>query len=389
MPVIGKRFKPFEDTYNLAASKFGAGVDSAVVNDKLNELKDSADNLLGLVKNSIPSGISDLYNEGKGALEGYAGLYDEAKGAVAGYADLYKEGKGIAEGYVRDIKGVAGKVIDYAKMPEKVFDKFLGNVTGIGSPYTKPIGDVLRKCGKGSNYSYGGRPYDISMSCKGNTASLGGFGSGSSCSAANFSNLIDGLTGGSYSSGFKDISSALNVLTGLATQGYNFGMCGILNGLKGADIFSKFNLGNTELSKVGGTLLGITGSSGNLNGWLDVASSSVGMNLLSVNPNGVSDLFKNFTLPSSTSERDLLSLGERTLAGLELVDPDWNVSDLGDMSSIADMVGFDGITDDFRDVAEACLCDRDFGVDDLDFIPDGDDMFTYAAASADFDLDWA
>lgn len=359
MAVVGKRFKPFEDTYNLASSKFGAGVDMTVVNDAANELKAAATDFSDLVKNSIPSELTDIV----------------------------KEGKDLAGEYIRDIKGVAGKVVDYAKMPEKLFNNLVTNVTGLSSPYTKPITDILSKCSKGSNYSFGGRPYDISMSCKGNTASLGGLGSGSSCNASNFSNLIDGMTGGAYNSGFKDMSSALRILTGLATQGYNFGMCGILNSLKGSDIFSKFNLGNTELSKVGGSLLGITGASGNLNGWLDVVAASAGAGALAVNPNAIGNLFSNFTLPIDTIENGLLGIGERVMGGLELLDSDWSVSDLDDMFSVSDLVGDLGITDAFSNVAEACLCARDFGEELLDMIPDTEDLYTYASC-LDADVDF-
>lgn len=351
MPIKAERFKLLSDETHVASSPFGAGVDDGLVNTIQNKLKETGSAIDDLISNALPGPIKEMISNAKDALAPYA----------------------------RDIKSVAGKQIDYTKVPDELFGKFTTSLPGIDAKQAKSLQDLLKKCGRGSNYNYGGRPYDVSMNCRGNKASLGGFGSGSSCNASSFSNLLDGLTQGNYQKGYRDLSSAMRAAMAISGYGYNLGLCGVLSSIKTSDIFNKLGLGNLEYSKIAGSLLGIVGKEGNTNGWLDIAGNSAGLSPLLVNPGASSDLLNNFSIPSSLRDSSLTDLGTRTLESLEGIDISWAKS-LKD--NIPSLKSFDTVTDDFKDMADAYLTDRSFDINQLDEIPQEDNDFLMTAALA-------
>lgn len=348
MPVIAKRFKGLTDDFNLPAGSFGSGVSNEIVNTAANALSEATSDLTSLIKNAIPSEISDSVSMAKDAMEEYS----------------------------RDIKGVAGKLIDFTKVPDSLFSNFISNITlpsGQGSRQVKQVQDLLRQCGRGSGYGFGGRPYDISLNCRGNKASLGSFGGGSGCNSSSYSNILNDLTGGGLSSAFRDISSALRALMSLAGMGYNLGLCGVFNALRGSgSIFNQLGLGNNEFSKAAGTLLGMTSQAGNVRGWMDVAIGSVGLTPMQINPSAITDMFKNFSLPEDIRETQTSQFGAAFMTSIESLDPDWTKSLEDQMPSLYQM---GGSLSGFSETASAVLTDRAYGSDELDVVPMEDSDF--------------
>lgn len=382
MPIAEKRFQFLTEETNVASSIFGAGRSDYIINIAQNEFKQTAESIKNLIGNSVPGDIESTYNEAKDKLGTYA---NDAKSAVSGYVDSAKDAAasagnyvngamGVVNGYVRDVKGVAGKLIDYANAPVSAVEGFVSSITGQDARGFKGLNDLLTRCSSGSNYGYGGRPYDMNMSCNGNKGGMGSYGYGSSCNTSNFMNILNSLTNGGYNQSFNDISSLLRAVMGLSGFGYKLGLCGVLGSLMTSGKFS--GLGQNEWAKAGASLFGVLGNSGNTKGWIDVAKATTGMNTKSINPNASVDLFRNFATPRNVKESGQSGFMTELMAGLELYDENWNRNtDSGRLTTYS--IGTP--TQDFSDLSQTWLTNRSFGESELNLIPDTDDSFLFAA----------
>jgi hypothetical protein len=366
MAIAEKRFKFLSEETNLPSSTFGAGKLDDIINTASNELKEVAGSALNLIKSSTPAIPGDV-----------ASLYSSAKDALGNYT--------------RDIKSVAGVLTNYKDAPEALV-KNMVNLVSSGAEGNKSVSpatvkaamDVLRRCGKGSSYGYGGRPYDVSANCNGGKASLGRYGQGQGCDSSSYGNLLNSLSGGGYQKGFSDINSALRSFMALSGYGYKLGLCGVFNSLYGSDLFSSLGMGNLEFGKAAGSLLGIVGKSGNTKAWIDIAKSSTNLFPKMSNPDSLSDLLGDFSIPENLKEVDQVALMEQLRGAQELYDPEWMKSELGTGISIA---ARDGITLDYQSMTESWLTNRALGEDSLDSLPsvDDDDSF-YSAAIVSKDV---
>lgn len=268
--------------------------------------------------------------------------------------------------YSRQVKGMIGSAIDYAGLPKGVFDTFAEAIAPENPRLSKTLHEVMVKCGgRGAGFGYGGKPYDIRMDCRGNSAKMGRLGSQKNCNANNFNSALGAITGKKPFGPMKDRTSGLNALTSLSGYGYGMGMCGVFGELKNSSVFSEMGLGNLEYAKAAGGLLGMLGNSGNVKGWIDVAASSVGLSPLLVNPSSINDLFINYTIPDNSTQRDWLSLADMTLDAVDSVDSNWYSSEMGGVSISELGSGTHGLDDVF----ETKLTNRAFGKDELDVIP--------------------
>ena len=155
----------------------------------------------------------------------------------------------------------------------------------------------------------------------------------------------------------------------LSGYGYNLGMCGVFNALSQG-------MPKDVLSRASGGLLSLLGSSGNTNGFLDVAKSSVGLVPLLTNPDSIRGFFDNFKKPSNVKESNLTNLADRALGGVELLDDSWNKSRVDGSLSIAQS------TRNQRDLSDAFgakLSDRSFNGSGLNTAPSNDDDFLLGA----------
>lgn len=357
MAVSEKRFDILTGETNLPSSSFGAGKVTNLINTAENELKEAGAGIKSLLSTALSGVIGDTHSSAKDSISSVS----------------------------REIKSASGTLIDYTKLNSDSVSKVVSTVTGTDQKNAKTMMSILQQCGKGSSYSYSGKPYDISASCSGNKTSLGSSGTASGCGVTNYSNLLNQLTGGGYNNIYKDIASALRAFMSLAGYGYNLGLCNVFSGLSDSSLFSNLGLGSTEYAKAAGSLLGTLGQAGNVNGWVDVAKSSTGYAVKLVNPDAVSDLLCGFSLSSTTRESDYVNYMTSTRAGMELYDANWLQSmETGSLSSSS----LYGVSTDYKDVSESWLCNRDYGETDLDTIEATDDTYyTSAVVSNNYSLD--
>lgn len=362
MAIAAKRFQFLTQDTNLASSTFGAGKLDDIINSAVNEFKTVGEDAENLIRTSFPEEASLAKN-----------IYSSAK-------DSFEE-------YSRDIKSIAGKLTDYKGAPENLVNELVKSFTsntGGSTAVAKSAMDMMRRCGRGSSYGFGGRPYDLSASCSGGKASLGRYGTSSGCNSAGYTDLLNKLTGGAYNTGFRDITSGLRSLMALSGYGYKLGLCGVFSGLYSSKVFDALGLTNLEYGKAAGNLLGIMGAGGNVRGWIDVAKGSTGLNPALTNPASLDELLGNLEIPEGVGEIDQVELMRQLRGGQELYDEDWMHNEEGMLS----MGHLNGVSSDYSSLSDVWLTDRSFGQNDLDAIPDSDDSFLSAAvvASEEFDF---
>lgn len=356
MPVIKDRFKVFDEETNIASSEFGAGRVSDLINIADNNLTEVSTDVKDLIKNSVGGPLSQVKT-------------------------LYDSGVSQIDKYSRDVRGVFGRLTDFKSAPESLIKDLIKTVSGSdiqggNASLIKSSMDILRRCGRGSGHSFGGRPYNLSANCSGGKASLGQYGVGNGCNSSSMSDLLNKLSGNQYGKSFQDINSGISALMALSGYGYKLGMCGVFNSFYNSNVFGALGLRDMEYGKAAGALLGIMGGSSNTRGWIDIAKSSTGLNPKLTNPAALDELMADFAIPEALPEINQVELMEQLRGGQELFDEGWMIDeDTGNLS-----MGFmNGVTDDYRELSDTWVTNRAFGEDDLDAIPDTDDDFLSTA----------
>lgn len=371
MAIPAQRFKVLDNETNLPSSTFGASRVNDIINTASNELKPIIDEAADLIRTSVPE------------------MPDSVRSLFSSAKDAFSE-------YSRDIKSIAGMLTDYKGAPEGLVKSLVDGFAGAGANNTvvsKSMVDMLRRCGRGSAYGFGGRPYDVSANCSGGKAGLGRYGTGNGCNSSSYTDLLNRLSGGAYNKGFSDIGSALRSLMSLAGYGYKLGLCGVFNTLYTSNVFSGLGLGNLEFGKAAGSLLGIVGNAGNTRAWIDIAKSSTGLFPKMTNPAALDELLGNFALPDNLPEINQVELMEQLRGGQELYDEKWMYGDDQGWGNTIDgvpvltpdrisMAHMDGVTDDYRELSETWVTNRAYGEDELDVIPDSDEDSYYSAVAA-------
>lgn len=357
MAIKAQRFDAMDFDSNVGTASFGKDADSSVMNSPINALKEKSTTL------------NDLISTGS-----------ESAAKASTSAREYLDSLESSSRFTKDIKS---SFTDLSSLPAKYSSEFFSEISLGNAGMAKSLSGMAKRCSAGGNgmgAGVPGKPWDMSMNCGGGNVSLGkgGGSSGSGCNASSFGNMLNSLTGGSYASSFKDLNSMLRSLMSLAGFGYNLGMCGVFSALgKG--------LPNDVLSRASGSLLDTMGSSSNTNGFLDLASSAVGLTPLLDNPSAIGNFFSHFKQPSNTTDSQLSDLADRVMGGSELLDDSWNQ---------VDTTGFAGLTfpsgpsvsevgmctPDLRRVFGAKLTNRSFGSDELDLIPSMDEDFFLGGA---------
>lgn len=281
--------------------------------------------------------------------------------------------------FAREAKDIAGAVVDFASMPQSVFDNFVGNIAGDNPQLEKTLRGVFKNCNQnGSMPGYGGRRYKNNSLCNGNQRSSGRYGTNKNCNSNNYRNMMNQMGGMNPKGGiFGDINAALSALIGLSNYGYGLGMCSVFDSFMNSKTFDNFGFGIPEYSKAAGAIMGTLGLSGDSLGWIDVAKTAAS-NLvpLQFNPGAIGDFFSNYSLSPSMGENDYTGFGNVTYETLDALDPEWYTSDLGSGLTIGPYAERSGT---LAEITESVLSDRSFDFNNLDFAPDGDDDFVKAA----------
>ena len=341
MAISAQRFTVLDRETNISTAKFKADMDSMILNDPANALKDANAQLQSLLDSANQKAL-----EGKEALE-----------------DAFSQAS-------RVVKDAASRVTDLASLPNEILGDFLSSITGGNLGLQKSLKSMLNKCSnKGLGYGTPGKPFDLSMNCGAGDISLGQSGGKAGCDAGSFNDLLNKLTGGGYNASFKDLNSLLKSLMALSGYGYNLGMCGVFNALSQG-------MPKDILSRASGGLLSLLGSSGNTNGFLDVAKSSVGLTPLLTNPDSIRGFFDNFKKPSNVKESNLTNLADRALGGVELLDDSWNKSRIDGSLTIAQS---SRNQKDLSDAFSAKLSNRSFSGGGLNVAPSNDEDFILGA----------
>ena len=341
MAISAQRFNVLDRETNISTAKFKADMDSGILNDPANILKDPNIQLQSL-----------LDSANQKALDGQKNL-----------SDVFSRAS-------RVVRDAASRVTDLTSLPNEVLGDFLSSITGGDLGLQKSLKSMLNKCSnKGLGYGTPGKPYDLSMNCGAGDISLGQSGGKAGCDAGSFNDLLNKLTDGGYNASFKDLNSLLKSLMALSGYGYNLGMCGVFNALSQG-------MPKDILSRASGGLLSLLGSSGNTNGFLDVAKSSVGLTPLLTNPDSIKGFFDNFKKPSNVKESNLPNLADRALGGAELLDNNWNKSRIDGSLSIAQS---SRNQKDLSDAFSAKLSNRSFNGTGLNAAPSNDSDFLLGA----------
>ena len=350
MAIPAQRFKFLDKETNLPSQKFTSELDSSILNTALNSEAEASESLQSLIDSAIQS------------------VQDQTQAAEESF-----NVDNIVETVTRSTKDLASSLLDLTSMSDKNLTNFLSDLipdTGIA----KGIKNVLQKCKtNGGGYGIPGKPYDLSMDCGGGNISLGsgGHGAANNYNASSYANLLNKLSGGGYNASFSDYNKLLQAFMTLAGMGYNLDMCGVFSALSSG-------LPNDVLSKASGGLLSTMGMAGKTNSILDIAAASVGLQPTLHYPNATSSFVSNYKTPKSTKESGLLTLAARTVAGLDLIDEDWNRSDYDNSLSLKTATKK---SNDLNNVLTCSLTDKSFASNDLDSIPDSDDDFLYSAYS--------
>lgn len=350
MTITAQRFKFLDQETNVPSIKFSSTLDSAILNAAAAPAIENITILQELINRDVKDTLTEL---------------EKAKTSF--------ESNDVLSSVMRFTKEIGSSLRDLASLPDKVLGEYVGNIFPDGE-HSKMIKNIIQRCQtRGSGYGIPGRPYDASVNCGAGgisvgTGSYGGYNN-SSCNVSSFGNLLNKLSGGSYQSGFSDLSKALQSLMSLAGLGYNMNLCGVFGAIGQG-------LPSDALSKASGSLMTTFGLAGKTNAVLDIAGSSVGLTPTLSSPGVIPTFLKNYTNPSNVRERDYSGMSDRVMAGLELIDEDWNHSESDGLLSIAQAPG---LQTDLKNIVKSSLTKKAFSVSSLDTIPDSDDDFLFGS----------
>ena len=348
MAIPAKRFDFLDQETNVSVSSFSSKLDSGILNQAFQDASELSAGLENLIDSSL---------------------------SVTGLDGIVAS---VSEATERITTGASINLKDLQNLPQEKLDEVIKALGGESGTVGKSLKALLKKC-SGSNKGMGaklpGKPYDTSINCGNGEVSLGQNGKSSGCDAGSFGNVLSALTGGDYNAKYKDLNALLGQVLALSTYGMNLGLCGVFGALAK-------DLPKDALSKVSGSLLDYAGISGNVNGFLDVAKSSVALAPLVHAPAAVSKIVSNFTLPTQTKVVDFPALADRFMGGLELVKEDWAQSQYDKMLSMAVA---EKHQPELASVFSSKLKNRGFTVDELDVPLYNDEIFllsSYVAQTA-------
>lgn len=250
---------------------------------------------------------------------------------------------------MKDVKSLSQADLD------KLIAGLFPNSPTAASAYKQLSADC--RTGPMSRYN-SGKLFDPTLNCGGSLKK----GVSSGCSPSAYSNVLDKLTGGAYSSTYSDLNQALSNIVALATNGYNMNFCGVFTALTGG-------AGGLVNSRAASMLLGSLGTSSNLRGVFDLAKSTLSsdFHIMKEIPNGISNVFDNFKKPLDTKEVDYSSTTDAIGLSMETFDLSWNKSYYDGIASTRNIQTY---STDLNSVMRGKAMDHSVDEDHLDAIPD-------------------
>ena len=306
MPIPSKRFEFLDQETNIGTSDFLNAKSSSIFNSPNNSFSGIDTDLESFLTNFFQSNKTDTNNN------------STDNNSILGNSRI----TGVLNGNLRDLSSLTTRDIDNA-------------IAGIIPDPTlqSAFRQVSASCKNGALTPFGyGRPFDMSMSCGNNSNSYGG-----GCNSAQFSNLLNKLTGGQYNQQYRDINSLINNLLALSNYGLNMNMCGALNALLNSPSFN--TLPYNSVNRATSVLLSSANSSRNILGALDISNVTATRNLnpIAENPNGIINMFSNYTPPLKLKDTQLSNMNDRVFGAATIFDTSWDKSSHDNIPSIVNL----------------------------------------------------
>lgn len=336
MAIPSKRFDFLDQETNIGTSDFLDAKSSSIFNSSNNSFTGIDSDLEGFITNFFQQGKTTPQEDttNKNTL----GI-DRITGALTGS--------------IRDLSSLNTRDIDNA-------------IAGVIPDPTlqSAFRQVSASCKNSALSPFGyGRPYDLNMGCgNGINNSYGG-----GCNSAQFSNLLNKLTGGAYNSQYRDINNLMNSLLALSNYGMNMNMCGAFNALLNSSSFS--SLPSNSVSRLSSVLLSTANSSRNILGALDISNATVqrpNTNPLLESPDGVVNMFSNYKQPLKMKSTGLAGMNDRVFGAATIFQDDWDKSKYDNIPSTVNLGKFN---EEFDKTMTAKLMNNVGNEDDLDNIP--------------------
>lgn len=281
-------------------------------------------NTIENVKTSISSAVGDLISSIKDKItnsETFKSL-KEAYGTIKGYVT---EGLDIVNGLYRELKNGIGVIKDLTANGLSALEDAIMSMLPKGVSRSA-ISNMARRCKDNMGMqNILGKPWDINGGCG------GGKGSKDGCTSGSINNLINSVTGGGYSSAFRDVNAILSGLVGLGNLSYNANLCGAFSSLLAA----AGPLTGSQIARAGGSILSTLAGKGNILGAADLSKSMIGLNITSLVPNALTTLSTNV---GDFAERSIRSIASSGLAGYDLLEDGWDKSGSSDFFSMRNLL---------------------------------------------------
>jgi hypothetical protein len=170
-----------------------------------------------------------------------------------------------------------------------------------------------------------------------------------SCLPQAFAALINAITGGSYKASIVDQLAVSRMIAAVSIRGFQIGLPNVFSSLTGQ--ISDQHV----LTQTGNMVIGNLAQSGDMYGIMDVANSSIGSLIKSVNPGIVKQALSNFKLPSDVNAGDLTSFYSGLSGSLNNLDPTWDNFNLSNGASILSAANMPLGNSDFSSMYKGCL----------------------------------
>ncbi len=304
MPIPSKRFEFLDQETNISTSDFLNAKSSSIFNSPNNSFSGTDIDLESFITNFFQSNKTNTNTTNDNNVLGNNRLTSALNGNLRDLSSLT----------TRDIDNAIASII-----PDPTLQSAFRQVSA--------------SCKNGALTPFGyGKPFDVSMSCGGNSTNYGG-----GCNSAQFSNLLNKLTGGQYNQSYKDINSLLNNLLALSNYGLNMNMCGAFNALLNSSSFN--TLPYNSVNRAASVLLSSANSSKNILGALDISNVTATRNLnpIAENPNGIINMFSNYAPPLKLKDTQLSNMNDRVFGAATIFNANWDKSSHDNIPSIVNL----------------------------------------------------
>lgn len=190
------------------------------------------------------------------------------------------------------------------------------------------------------------------------------FTNNKSCNIYGFANLINKLTGGLYNPNLFNECALIRLVAGISIRGFDLGLPNVFSSISGQIINKHL------LAQVGASVLGSVANSRNMNAVIDVAGSSVGGMIKSINPNITSLIMNNYRIPSEIRQNQIPEFQNSFSNAMTNLDPYWNTGQLPYTNSlIPSIASFDSNNSDLKNAYQCCMYDSNEAVPSEDDDP--------------------